>query len=298
MTTDLNSIADAFAAVKAEQAPDETGGADPAVATSEQAPATGQEQAGEASGPDGELQGVIDSMLEADDGGQESAGPIDLNQTIPVSTVDGERQVRLQDLRDGYMMRADYTQKTQALAEDRKRLDQAEAFMKAYTDDPQEFARAIGEETGWLQPGQRPIKEIDGVKLPTDEDYEAEVQRRLEQKVEELPEVQEGRAAKALREINQEFDRIGSKHSVNIPADVRRAIMQEARDRGVNDLEILFEARIARARDRQRQNSDLRRSAPSRPGQAPLAASQDGSAPPEITTIEDAWAAAAAEVEA
>ena len=167
--------------------------------------------------------------------------------------------------------------------------------MKAYTDDPTEFARAIGEETGWLQPGQSPAKTIEGVKLPTEEDYETEIQRRLNDELESSPEVQAGRAAQALTQINAEFDRIGQERRVEIPDDLRRSIMQEAVDRGVNDLGLLFEARIARARDHSRQTSELRSIAPSRPGQAPLAASGDGSAPDPITTIEGAWAAAVAE---
>jgi len=295
MTDGLTTIADAFAAVSAETAPDETGGAVPTEAVTEQAPAVAAEQPPVSSSPDGELQAVVNRLSEPATTEPESPEATDWNRTVAVSTVDGEQEVRLRDLRDGYMQRADYTKKTQNLAEDRKRLEQAEAFMKAYTDDPTEFARAIGEETGWLQPGQRPVKTIEGVKLPTDDDYEAEVQRRLGQAMNESPEVMAGRAAEALREINIEFDGIGKKNGVDIPPQLRKSLMQEAVDRGVNDLEILFEARIARDRDRSRQTSELRSIAPSRPGQAPLASSGDGSEPAVITDIADAWKAAVAE---
>lgn len=295
MTTELNTIADAFAAVKAEEAPDGSGGAPSVEASGEQAPPVATEQTEETSGPDGELQQVVDLMSEPETTDPASPSEINWNQNVTVSTVDGEQTIRLQDLRDGYMKGADYTQKTQALSEDRKRLEQAEAFMKAYTEDPAEFARAIAEETGWLQPGARPVKDIEGVRLPTDEDFDAEVERRLQAKVEGLPEVQEGRAAAALREINQTFDGIGTKHGVEIPKEVRRSIMQEAHDRGITDLELVFEARIARVRDRQRQSTELRSIAPSRPGQQPLAASGDGSEPVPIGSIEDAWRQAVAE---
>ncbi|MCL1587017.1 MAG: hypothetical protein M3092_01255 [Actinomycetia bacterium] len=295
MTDGLTTIADAFAAATSEAAPENTGGAATTEPATEQAPVVAAEQPPVSSSPDGELQAVVNRLSEPATADPASPAVTNWDSTVPVSTVDGEQEVRLRDLRDGYMKGSDYTQKTQALAEDRKRLDQAEAFMKAYTDDPTEFARAIGEETGWLQPGQRPVKTIEGVKLPTDEDYETEVQRRLGQAMDESPEVRAGRAAEALREINLEFDSIGKKNGVDIPPQLRKSLMQEAVDRGVNDLEILFEARIARDRDRSRQTSELRSIAPSRPGQAPLAASGDGSAPPEITDIAGAWKAAVAE---
>lgn len=295
MTDGLDTIADAFAAVKVEAAPEDTGGVAATEPATEQAPVTGSEQPPVTGSPDGELQAIVDRMSEPASDDSESPAETNWDQTIAVPTVDGEREVRLRDLRDGYMKDADYTKKTQALSEDRKRLEQAEAFMKAYTDDPTEFARSIGEETGWLQPGQRPAKQIEGVKLPTDEDYDAEVERRLQQRMDDSPEVKAGRAAQALREINESFDKIGADNGVVIPDDVRRSIMQEAMDRGVNDLGVLFEARLGRVRDRSRQTSELRSIAPSRPGQAPLAASEEGSEPAPIATIADAWGAAVAD---
>ena len=53
-------------------------------------------------------------------------------------SVDGESQeVSLQELRDGYQRQADYTRKTQELASERKRLQQAEAIASALENDPE-----------------------------------------------------------------------------------------------------------------------------------------------------------------
>jgi len=51
--------------------------------------------------------------------------------------VDGEEsQVSLSELQDGYQRQADYTRKTQELAEERQRLQQAEAIASALETDP------------------------------------------------------------------------------------------------------------------------------------------------------------------
>ena len=51
--------------------------------------------------------------------------------------VDGlEEQVSLDELRDGYQRQADYTRKTQELASERSRLQQAEAIVQSLEADP------------------------------------------------------------------------------------------------------------------------------------------------------------------
>ena len=51
--------------------------------------------------------------------------------------IDGaESQVSLSELQDGYQRQADYTRKTQELAEERQRLQQAEAIASALESDP------------------------------------------------------------------------------------------------------------------------------------------------------------------
>ena len=64
-------------------------------------------------------------------------------------SVDGESQeVSLQELRDGYQRQADYTRKTQELASERKRLQQAEAIASALENDPEATLKALGDAFG------------------------------------------------------------------------------------------------------------------------------------------------------
>ena len=81
--------------------------------------------------------------------------------------VDGEEQeVTLNELRDGYQRQSDYTRKTQELASERKRLQQAEAIVAALESDPAGTLTALGDAFGV---GNQPIP--DG---SYDSDYEVE----------------------------------------------------------------------------------------------------------------------------
>jgi len=63
--------------------------------------------------------------------------------------VDGsEEQVSLEELRDGYQRQSDYTRKTQELASERKRLQQAEAIVTSLEADPEGTMSALADAFG------------------------------------------------------------------------------------------------------------------------------------------------------
>ncbi len=70
--------------------------------------------------------------------------------------VDGENQeVSLEELRDGYQRQSDYTRKTQELASERKRLQQAEAIVSSLEADPDGTLTALADAFG-VQMGSTP----------------------------------------------------------------------------------------------------------------------------------------------
>lgn len=75
--------------------------------------------------------------------------------TDPIETsgytikIDGEQQqVSLEELQSGYQRQADYTRKTQELASERQRLQQAETIVSALEADPQGTLAALGNALG------------------------------------------------------------------------------------------------------------------------------------------------------
>ncbi len=73
-------------------------------------------------------------------------------------TVDGEQQqVSLSELRDGYQRQADYTRKTQELASERKRLQQAEAIVSSLESDPSGTLSALQDAFGVAGAPSEPV---------------------------------------------------------------------------------------------------------------------------------------------
>jgi hypothetical protein len=72
--------------------------------------------------------------------------PVDGSYTIKVDGV--EEQVSLKELRDGYQRQSDYTRKTQELASERQRLEQAEAIVSSLESNPEQTLKALGDAFG------------------------------------------------------------------------------------------------------------------------------------------------------
>tara|TARA_R110002020_G_scaffold461166_2_gene679981 strand:- start:96 stop:851 length:756 start_codon:yes stop_codon:yes gene_type:complete len=82
----------------------------------------------------------LDSSVEVQ---QEPAG-----DSYTVKVDGSEEQVSLSELRDGYQRQSDYTRKTQELASERKRLEQAEAIVASLESDPEGTLLALGDAFG------------------------------------------------------------------------------------------------------------------------------------------------------
>ena len=91
----------------------------------------------------------VDGTVEADSP-DSSVGvpeePVGDGYTIKVDGV--EEQVSLDELRDGYQRQSDYTRKTQELASERGRLQQAEAIVNSLEADPAGTLEALGNAFG------------------------------------------------------------------------------------------------------------------------------------------------------
>lgn len=98
----------------------------------------------------------VDTSEALIEGSEEPAGE---SYTV---TVDGDAtQVSLSELQDGYQRQADYTRKTQELAGERKRLQQAEAIVSSLESDPSGTLSALSEAFGVEAQPQRqaPVQE-------------------------------------------------------------------------------------------------------------------------------------------
>ena len=129
--------------------------------------------------------------------------------------VDGEEsEVTLEELQDGYQRQADYTRKTQELADERKRLQQAEAIVSSLENNPEETLKALGEAFGVAQPVRQaaPVQESydswEGEAQPEDATAKrlAELEARLEQQDRLARKQQVEKQVEGLKEQYGEFD--------------------------------------------------------------------------------------------
>lgn len=79
---------------------------------------------------------------------QEPVAPVEAPTTYKVQVAGSEQEVTLEDLQSGFMRQADYTRKTQEIAQMRQRLAQAEAIANSLESDPQGTLRALAEAFG------------------------------------------------------------------------------------------------------------------------------------------------------
>lgn len=99
----------------------------------------------------------VTQTLDGQLGSASEAAPIETSQKIPVKLGDQEVEVTLEELQAGYMRQADYTRKTQDLANQRTELQSYIALKEAYDQDPATAHQVMAQFYGLdVQPPARP----------------------------------------------------------------------------------------------------------------------------------------------
>jgi hypothetical protein len=292
--TGISTVEEAFAAAKAEMGEGSQPGSS-TVETVGQSTETAPDQPG--TNPD--TQALLDSLTEQP---AVTGDPTELGSEAwwqQNVELDGE-QIQLKDLRDGNLRHSDYTKKTQALADERRALTEAAKFHQDFTENPEEFAKALAVKYGWVDESQTgPIMEVDLPGIFTAEQLDAKVNELVNERLANDPLMHEAKVIDAQRQIDEEFGRLEKELHGTISADLRQSIIAEAIERQVWDLEILLRARMATQLDRQRTSDNLARSASSRPQSGGgLGSNPDANNASAPQTVEEAWLAAKAEAAA
>lgn len=176
-----------------------------------------------------------------------------------------EEPVSFQELIDGRMRQRDYTQKTQEVAEQRKDNEQAIRLFETLTGENGIAAvRRLAVDAGLISEGDQPIAPADLSPFRTAEQVEAEIERRVGERLSQHPVVQQAQVADVKQRMENAFSAIESKYSVKLGPDSRRAILVRAQSSGTPDLELVFNALMAQKQARATDAEDLRAAAPGR----------------------------------
>ncbi len=141
--------------------------------------------------------------------------------------VDGEEQtVTLEELQSGYQRQADYTRKTQELASDRQRLQQAEAIANALESDPAGTISALSTAFG-----------VSDTQASPESDDSWEDMDPTEQRIARIEAQMESQAAAARQQaIDKEVVELKSKYG---DFD-ERALFQHALSNGIPNLDAAY----------------------------------------------------------
>lgn len=163
---------------------------------------------------------------------------------ITFSTPEGQQSVSVGELKNGYLRQADYTQKTQELAAQRKGIGEAADFYAAFREDPAGFAKYIASKAGLID-GSVPTPQ--GVSLLTESEVEARAQAMAQTLVKDHPLVKEAEQTVLVNRIDQAFRGLESRYDVTLNDNHRKAILLEAQRRQTGDINTVFLAMLQEA---------------------------------------------------
>lgn len=214
---------------------------------------------------EGESEGEEESLFAEVEVEVEDSVP-EVNDETLIPDVPGfDKPVSLRELKEAAMRHADYTQKTQLVAEQRKSNEKAIAFVEALQGNSEAVIRQLAEQVGLIEPGAQPFKVVEFSPIKTLEETEAEIEARVQAALEEHPVVVEAKVEQAKRLIGEEFDRIGKANGLVISEADRQVVLKEAQRRGVADLELVFTSLMSQRQKQAAEKQSLKDAAPSRP---------------------------------
>jgi hypothetical protein len=222
-------------------------------------------------------------------------GVVDWDVEVEVKGFD--KPVKLGDLRDGGLRMADYTRKTQALAEDRKAFEKdnvnALRLYTALNEDPIGTIAYLAVESNLVdeQTVAGKAKDLKGMwkAPPKPEEIEAIIEQRVAERLQEHPTVKAAAEVAAAQAVEREFADIETKFSVKIPPKDREAVLRRAIREGANNLELVFNAMMAEVSRVRERGESVRQSATLRPG---TRGPSDQGKPSQIGSLADAYEAA------
>jgi hypothetical protein len=219
-------------------------------------------------------------------------GGIDWEQQVEIPGA--QQPVKLREMRDGYLRHADYTRKTQALADERRQMESENSnalrLYAAFAEDPVGAAAYLATKMGLVDEAAvaGKVKDLKGVWAPPPKPAEIEkiIEQQVEQRLAEHPKVREAEQATAVRAVEKSFTDLETKHQVKLSDRDRAAILRRAIQAGTTDLDLTFTAMMAEVQRVRKGRDDVKQSATNRPGPRDTTAA---SKPAEIKSVADAF---------
>ena len=282
------TIQEAFAAAEAEQSQAgdgaESEGLPPSApqAPSADEPATAPIVDGDQT-PTGTVDELLSSLGVTPTAAPDPSSPDFWALEVEVTTDEGPQRMTLDEMRQGTMMRADYTRKTQELSRNRALLAESADFHQAFKADPQGFAKFLATKAGLIESDGTTVS---GVKLFTEDEVSGLVTERLNKALEEHPDVVKARASTAVQAVDAVFEQLESTYGP-ISRENRLKVLETAQRRGTGDVALVFESMLLHASQQAAARNVARGAASKQPGGTP--SQEPAPQPPGPMSVEAAW---------
>ncbi len=218
-------------------------------------------------------------------------------------TVDGfEQPIQVAELVNGYLRQADYTRKTQALAEERKQFEAESAaankLMDALKQDPAGTIASLAVNVGLIQESDLTVDLVTRInrdhRVPSREEMESQLDERARAMLESDPRIQEAEDLRIQRQVEASFKEIEDTHSVTLSGRDKEAILQQAVEMQTMRLDLAFLALKSKADKIRAERQAAAQAAPQAPTAGKVADSTATQPDTPPSSIREAWARASA----
>ncbi len=179
--------------------------------------------------------GVLGSLVEQTEKPKE--------ESAELYEVNGE-MITLDQLRSGYMMHADYTQKTQELADKGRDAEKALTLLRLLEEHPVETVQKLYQTINSGAPVSRFVETHESTQStnPTNalKDIEDLVDARVAEKLENDPRLAQVEAAHMLDQINEIFSEIEEMYSVTLTDADKQLTLEKAQAMESTDIKFVF----------------------------------------------------------
>lgn len=174
---------------------------------------------------------------------------VDIMSTeVALKVGDEEETHTVGDLADGYLRQADYTRKTQALAQERHQFEeesaQAHKLMDAMRTDPAGTVAALAIELGLITAdavSAQKVADLNEVyQVPTRETMQAQIEARAAELASESPELTEARKQAEMVVIEQEVADLQTEFGVEFNERDRTLLYEEALNLDTSNLRVAY----------------------------------------------------------
>jgi hypothetical protein len=257
---------------------------------------------------DNELQSLVDEIAAETEGEAEGdtsdADPVEeflasddfWSTEVEVDLGDGPERKSIRELTDGYLRQADYTKKTQAIADEKSRNADATEFFRVFEQDPVSFARALAVKANLIEPGTEPIAKIDVAKFTSPEEYQAEIDRRVEERFTSDPRFTEMQTTSARNRVNEVFNGMEQDRGIKLSPELRQHLIDIAVRTNTTDFNQVLDAEMYRKQQARSRAEQTQRKAPNRPS-SPGTTSERGKPLAVVADIDEAFERALASVQ-